>query len=594
MDDAKLLAKTSVWLQSTESGDRGEINLLGRDAITWNHISAGEKGFCLDMRDGSPCFLRAARQRAEQAHIIVVNHALLMTDLAFGGGLIPEYSHVIIDEAHHLEEAATNQFGFELPQGELERIWEPAARLATTVRMDLAAAPPEGAAADAGNAVAAAVEVEAPRLREAWEQLFAGLEMLHSSQRRGRNQGDQNQLLITPDVRRHSAWAELHLLWENLDSRLSQAKVAFRNLRNFLETTRLEAEPDQQALAIEAASVEDSLGELAVRLSSILGTGTSGEAGEDEIHWLNVNPSQATLSLHSVPLDVGPILSEKLFAEKECVVLTSATLSAGGDFEYLKRRVGATEDASELLVGSPFDYERAAQALIPEDMPQPNANGYVGAVTDVLAQLGQALEGRTLALFTAHSSLRAVAQRLRPILEPHGIPVLAQGVDGSAPYLMSAFAEEPGSVLLGTASFWEGIDMPSGLLKALVITRLPFQVPSDPIVQSRSALYDDPFSEYSIPNAVLRFRQGIGRLIRNKDDRGTFVVLDSRIISHGYGRAFQDSMPPCRHTPCLTANVGMLAAAFVQRTGLESPLSGGRRAEQSRRGGRRGARNRQV
>ena len=562
VDDAKLLAKTSVWLQSTESGDRGEINLLGRDAITWNHVSAGEKGFCLDMRDGSPCFLRAARQRAEQAHVIVVNHALLMTDLAFGGGLIPEYSHVIIDEAHHLEEAATNQFGFELPQGELERIWEPAARLANTVRMDLAAAPPEGAAADTGHAIAAAVEVEAPRLRESWEQLFAGLEMLHSSQRRGRNQGDQNQLLITPDVRSHSAWAELHLAWENLDSRLSQTRVAFRNLRNFLETTRLEAEPDQQALAMEAASVEDSIGELAERLSSIL-----HEAGEDEIHWLNLNPSQATMSLHSAPLDVGPILSEKLFAEKECVVLTSATLSAGGDFEYLKRRVGATEDAPELLVGSPFDYERAAQALIPEDMPQPNANGYVGAVTDVLAQLGQALEGRTLALFTAHSSLRAVAQRLRPILEPHGIPVLAQGVDGSAPYLMSAFAEEPGSVLLGTASFWEGIDMPSGLLKALVITRLPFQVPSDPIVQSRSALYDDPFSEYSIPNAVLRFRQGIGRLIRNKDDRGTFVVLDSRIISHGYGRAFQDSMPPCRHTPCLRANVGMLA----ERDGWNHP-----------------------
>ena len=352
------------------------------------------------MRDGSPCFLRAARQRAEQAHIIVVNHALLMADLERrglgGGGLIPEYSHVIVDEAHHLEEAATNQFGFELPQGELERIWEPAARLATTVRMDLAAAPPEGAAADTGHGVSAAVEVEAPRIREAWEQLFAGLEILHSSQRRGRNQGDQNQLLITPDVRSHSAWAELHLLWENLDSRLSQAKVVFRNLRNFLETTRLEAEPDQQALSMEVASVEDSIAELAVRLSSVL-----HEAGEDEIHWLNVNPSQATLSLHSAPLDVGPILSEKLFAEKECVVLTSATLSAGGDFEYLKRRVGATEDASELLVGSPFDYERAAQVLIPEDMPQPNANGYVGAVTDVLSQLGPgAWKADTMALFT--------------------------------------------------------------------------------------------------------------------------------------------------------------------------------------------------
>ena len=590
VDDAKLLAKTSVWLQGTESGDRGEINLLGRDAVTWNHISAGEKGFCLDMRDGSPCFLRAARQRAEQAHIIVVNHALLMTDLHFGGGLIPEYSNVIIDEAHHLEEAATNQFGFELPQNELERVWEPAGRLANDVRQALAAEGAEAAAASVGPAAVAAVETEGPRLRESWEVLFQAVEALHTSQRRGRNreQGDQNQLLITPTVRSATAWAELYLAWENLDARLTQARNAVGNLRNFLNSNRLQAAPDQSAISIEADSLIDGLEELARRLKSILDA--DGETAEQDIHWLNVNPSQNTMALHSAPLDVSGILAEKLFEEKDCVVLTSATLSAGGDFEYLKRRVGfppfhsppeGGKQGEELLVGSPFDYERSAQALIPEDMPQPNANGYVAAVTGVLAQLGQALEGRTLALFTSHSSLRAVAQRLRPLLEPHGIPVMAQGVDGSAPYLMSAFAEEPRSVLLGTASFWEGIDLPSGLLKALVITRLPFQVPSDPIVQRRSALYDDPFSEYSIPNAVLRFRQGIGRLIRNKDDRGTIVILDSRIISHGYGRAFQDSMPPCRHTPCLTANVGMLAARWLEA-----------RPEQSRRGGRRGARSR--
>ena len=581
VDDAKLLAKTSVWLQETESGDRAEINLLGRDAVTWNHISAGEKGFCLDMRDGSPCFLRAARQRAEQAHVIVVNHALLMTDLAFGGGLIPEYNTVIIDEAHHLEEAATNQFGFELPQNELERVWEPASRLTLDVRQALAAEGPDAAATQLGHDTTAAAESEAPRLRESWEILFQALEALHVSQRRGRNreQGDQNQLLITPEVRSTSAWEELHLAWENLDARLTQARNAAINLRKFLDSNRLQAAPDQSAITVEADSLVDGLAELARKLQSILDT--NGEASEDNIHWLNVNPSQNTISLHSAPLDVSSTLAEKLFEEKDCVILTSATLSTGGDFEYLKRRVGVAENATELLVGSPFDYERAAQALIPEDMPQPNANGYVPAVTNVLAQLGQALEGRTMALFTSHSSLRAVAQRLRPLLEPHGIPVLAQGVDGSAPYIMSAFAEEPRSVLLGTASFWEGVDMPSGLLKAVVITRLPFQVPTDPIVQSRSALYDDPFAEFSVPNAVLRFRQGIGRLIRNKDDRGNIVVLDSRIIGHGYGRTFQDSMPPCRHTPSLTANVGMLAARWLEA-----------RPERERRGGRRGARSR--
>ncbi len=559
-DDAKLLAKTSLWLQETASGDRGEVSLMGRDAATWNHISAGEKGFCLDMRDGSPCFLRAARQRAEQAHVIVVNHALLMTDLAFGGGLIPEYSHVIIDEAHHLEEAATNQFGFELTQGDLEQVWEQAARLANTVRQDLAAAPPEPPDAEKGHAAAGALELEGPRLRESWAQLFAALEMVHSGQRRGRNQGDQAQLLITPEVRAAPAWSELLLAWDNLGSRLIQAGTSVKGLRNFLDSTNLQAEPDQQALVMDASSLEDSLAELASRLEAVL-----GEAQEDQIHWITVNPQQTGISLHSAPLDVGPYLAEKLFEEKDCVILTSATLRSGDDFGYLKQRVGIAEEVEAHGVGSPFDYERAAQVLIPEDMPQPNANGYVSATAGILAQLGERLEGHTLALFTSHSSLRAVAQRLRPLLEPRNIQVMAQGVDGSAPYLVSAFAEEPGSVLLGTASFWEGIDLPSGALKALVIARLPFQVPSDPIVQSRSGLYADPFNEYSIPNAVLRFRQGLGRLIRNKEDRGTIVVLDSRISKQSYGQVFRSSMPPCTQTPCLTANVGTLAANWLER-----------------------------
>ena len=584
VDDAKLLSKTGVWLQDTSTGDRGEINLNGREASTWNHVSAGEKGFCMDMRDGSPCFLRAARQRAEQAHIIVVNHALLMSDMVFEG-LIPEYSTVIIDEAHHLEEAATNQFGFELQQGEFDRIWEPAGRLSQGVRLALADRELESGIVDTGQSVAAAVEAETHRLRELWGQLFNSIEALHDSQRRGRNQGDQNQLLLTPEVRNTPAWSQLHLAWENLHTRLGQAGIALRNLRNFLDANRLPAASDQQALVMETASLADGLEDLSGRLKSVVDEpspappvpGAGGGELNEAIHWVNVNPSQGAISIHSAPLDVSPILAEKLFSEKDCVVLTSATLTAGGSFDFLKRRVGLEDDTCDLLVGSPFDYQRAAQALIPEDMPQPNANGYVAATADVLAQLGQRLQGRTMALFTSHSALRAVAQRLRSQLEPHGIPVLAQGVDGSAPSVMAAFTEEPGSVLLGTASFWEGVDMPSGLLKALVITRLPFQVPSDPIVQRRSALYNDPFNEYSIPNAILRFRQGLGRLIRNKHDKGTIVVLDSRIASHGYGHAFRDSMPPCHHTPCLTSNVGMLAEMW---------LDGGRQ------GGRRGNRNR--
>ena len=279
-------------------------------------------------------------------------------------------------------------------------------------------------------------------------------------------------------------------------------------------------------------------------------------------------------------------MPKNCFRKRTAWWLTSATLSAAGDFEYLKRRIGVRDEALELLIGSPFDYERAAQALIPEDMPQPNANGYVPAVTDVLAQLGRELEGRTMALFTSHSSLRAVAQRLRPLLEPHGIQVLAQGVDGSAPYVMSRLrrpAQQRPSwhrQLLGRRGYAFGPPEGAGYH--------PPALPGSPATPSSSpvsALYDDPFSEYSVPNAILRFRQGIGRLIRNKDDRGNIVVLDSRIISHGYGKTFQNSMPPCRQTPCLTANVGTLAARWLESGWTLS-------SAEARRGGRRGSRSR--
>ena len=168
-----------------------------------------------------------------------------------------------------------------------------------------------------------------------------------------------------------------------------------------------------------------------------------------------------------------------------------------------------------------------------------------------------------MALFTSYAALRATAQRIRAPLAAEGIPVMAQGVDGSAPQLLARFGEEPQSVLLGTSSFWEGVDMPSGAVKALVITRLPFQVPTDPVVKARSDQYGDPFNEYSIPQAVLRFRQGIGRLIRNKEDRGTIVLLDQRVTGRSYGKSFLRSMPPCSLSPCNAATVGVLAAQWI-------------------------------
>ncbi|MEC9271584.1 MAG: helicase C-terminal domain-containing protein [Chloroflexota bacterium] len=559
IDDARLLSKTSVWMQNTTSGDRAEINLSGRDSGSWSHVSAGEKGFCPGLRDGTPCFLRAARERAEQAHIVVVNHALLLSDLARGGGLIPEYQHLIIDEAHNLEDEATRQLGFSISQDKLDEVWEPQSRLTTQIRQATAA---EGLASpirEEANNFVSTVEAEGAKLRQVWGRLWAEVERFQANQRSGTRDNGQ-QMLITSQLHGSQSWSDLHLAWENLDVGLQQASQNVGQLHRFLDSTLLPAANDQPALVMETANLMDEVETMREEFVSILGNPI-----DNDIHWISNDQIRGNpiVSLNSAPLDISGTLAAELFQHKDSVVLTSATLSTEGNFEYFKSRVGVGGDSEELLVGSPFDYQKAALLLIPEDMPPPNSDQYVDAMVRVLTDLGTTMNGHTMALFTSYASLRAVAQRLRAPLMGQDIQVLAQSIDGSAQQLMTRFAEEPNSVLLGTASFWEGVDLPPGLLKALVLTRLPFAVPTDPVVMARSNQYENPFSEFSLPQAVLRFRQGFGRLIRNKADRGTIVIMDNRITGKSYGSSFLKSIPPCTLKPSSLTNTGQLASQWL-------------------------------
>ena len=559
IDDARLLSKTSVWMQNTTSGDRAEINLSGRDAGSWSHVSAGEKGFCPGLRDGTPCFLRAARERAEQAHIVVVNHALLLSDLARGGGLIPEYQHLIIDEAHNLEDEATRQLGFSISQDKLDEVWEPQSRLTTQIRQATAAEGLASSIREEANNYVSTVEAEGAKLRQVWGRLWAEVERFQANQRSGTRDNGQ-QMLITSQLHGSQSWSDLHLAWENLDVGLQQASQNVGQLHRFLDSTLLPAANDQPALVMETANLMDEVETMREEFVSILGNPIN-----NDIHWISNDQIRGNpiVSLNSAPLDISGTLAAELFQHKDSVVLTSATLSTEGNFEYFKSRVGVGADSEELLVGSPFDYQKAALLLIPEDMPPPNSDQYVDAMVRVLTDLGTTMNGHTMALFTSYASLRAVAQRLRAPLMGQDIQVLAQSIDGSAQQLMTRFAEEPNSVLLGTASFWEGVDLPPGLLKALVLTRLPFAVPTDPVVMARSNQYENPFSEFSVPQAVLRFRQGFGRLIRNKADRGTIVIMDNRITGKSYGSSFLKSIPPCTLKPSSLTNTGQLASQWL-------------------------------
>ena len=563
-DEARLLSKTLVWLQDTSTGDKGEINLSGKDALTWSLVSAGQKEQCPGTRGEGLCFLRTARDRAEGAHMVVVNHSLLLADVARGGGLLPEYQHLVIDEAHHLEEGATQQLGVQVSQNRLQEELGSLGRLLEEVRLLFRHLSAPANEMQRGEELAAALESHwMRRVRDDWERLWGLAESFLNHHQEG---GEQSQLRVTRSSRAQPGWSDLEVAWENADLSLADGLRQADRLRRFLETLQSGGPVEPGTLAMELSSWM----EMADGLKEGLKAMVAGPYEEQRIDWMvrmvdgrGESSPRSYVVLHSAPLNVGHELDSRLFSPKTSVVLTGATLSTEGNFNYIRERIGLAE-SRELLVGSPFDYSRAATLLAADDIPTPETWGYQQAVEKVLAELAIALEGHTLVLFTSHAALRGAARALRGPMEGAGIRVFAQNLDGSPARLLRSFAEDPRGVILGTSSFWEGVDLAGGLLRALVIVRLPFHVPSEPVFQARSEQYEDPFHQYALPQAVLRFRQGIGRLIRGSQDRGAIIVLDRRIIGRSYGKAFFDSIPPCNVKRLPLSAIPDEAAAWVR------------------------------
>ena len=538
-DEARLLAKTLVWLRTTTTGDRSELNLGHRSAAApWDRLSAQGAFQCLSL--GGPCFLRAARERAAASHLVIVNHALLMSDLTSGGTLIPEADILIVDEAHHLEDEATRRLGFELGQSRFDEHL----RSLTGDRGLLNEAVSSFRGASAAETRRRAVEEVAadavaliPDLREKIAALFALLSQLVADRLEdGVDHG--REVSVTGGIRAQPAWSELEMLWGDVDALLKVLGDTLRRLEFTLGELEHAGLLDYQGLLIEAANTFQRTSDLRERLAEFI-----SRPGSNEVYWMTAARQSGEIVLHGAPLQVGETLNSLMFSQKRCVVMTSATLSANGSFEHTSDRTGFAHDA-ELLVGSPFDYPNAALLCVPEDMPEPGSGAYQKAAERAITEITLGIGGRTMALFTSHASLRATAANLRETLTAQGIAVLAQGIDGTPHQLIRRFLEDPCAVLLGTASFWEGVDLAGESLVALLVMRLPFSVPSEPVFAARSESYEDPFNEYAVPQAVLRLRQGFGRLIRTSTDRGAAVILDRRIISRRYGKAFLDSLPP--------------------------------------------------
>ena len=358
----------------------------------------------------------------------------------------------------------------------------------------------------------------------------------------------------------------MEILWDNVGLRLKEVLDGLTRLQSILTKQDDKQIPGYEDLMADLAAQITFLTELRERGTAIISDPVAGD-----ITWLSLSGRTEEIGLHSAPLHVGGILESQLFSQKDCVVLTSATMATEGNFIYMRERLGL-DAANELLVGSPFDYKSNTLIYLPNDMPEPNAPFFQKKAEQAIIALCAATEGRALVLMTSHSAVRTTYFAINRPLEESGISVLGHGIDGTPRQLVERFKNAPRAVLIGTASLWEGIDVVGDALSVLIICRLPFTVPSDPVFSARSEVFDDAFNRYAVPQSVIRFKQGFGRLIRSKTDRGVVVILDSRVTSKAYGKAFLASLPRCSERKGPVADLPAVAKQWLDERPVQSRL----------------------
>lgn len=564
--ELRVLAKILVWLLESDSGDKGEISLRGfEENVVWSRLSAEDEGCtldrCGDQMHGA-CPFYKARRDAESAHVLVVNHALVLADVQIGNRVLPEYHYLIVDEAHHLEEATTNGLSFQINQTTFQRRLDDLGgsrrgMLSDVIRGTRGSVPGRyfeqiEAYVETVSESLRAMGVHVERYFDAIQRFLVGSGALRA--------GDyMNQVRITPQLRQRAEWAHVEEAWHVLSQFTQAIADAMSRLARGLAGLEEFDVLDYDDLLYGVQAAARYFVEVHIELNAF----TSSPA-ENTIYWAQVDQDGTRLSVHSAPLHVGPLLEEHLWNAKHAVILTSATLRTGGTFDYLRDRLNAFEVA-DAVVGSPFDYEASTLVFIPTDIPAPNdRDEYQRAIERGLIELAAATNGRLLGLFTSYAQLRQTAQNIAPRLALGNITVFDQSDGSSRQALLDGFKQTERAVLLGTRSFWEGVDIPGDDLSVLAIVRLPFAVPSDPIFAARSELYDNSFMQYAVPDAVLRFRQGFGRLIRTKTDRGVVVLFDNRVITKRYGQVFLDSLPGCTVQRGRLSDLPRIAAEWIE------------------------------
>ncbi|MBI4550677.1 MAG: DEAD/DEAH box helicase family protein [Candidatus Latescibacteria bacterium] len=541
-----------VWARETMTGDISEnIGFQGTNGTLWHKINA-EGGACPTCAFREECFVNRARGAAATAHLVIVNHALLFSDLAAENAVLSSYAHLIIDEAHHFEKVAVQHMTVEVDAWRLRNLLRVLyvrdgveSGLFATLRWRAERSPMQQVWKDAlSAAVRLGIDsvIEVNRAADAFYDATAD---------RAEASSTDHASLYTVKLRYQADSDFAGFLNERaaplMDS-LMQLRDGLARIGQALSDIPSSWLADRDEFVNTVVSSLEACKQVCDDLALLLRADDP-----DTVYWVEASrrDSLSACVLIAAPLNVADRLYEGIYSHIRSVVFTSATLAVGERFEYLVERLGLNlvepERLTTFRAGSPFDFEDQALVCVPAAFPSPKTGAFQQAVSDLLLSLVLATRRGTLVLFTSYGMLNRTYIDVERPLSASGIPVLAQGLSGPRSLLLDRFRSRPGSVLLGTDSFWEGIDVPGEALEIVVLAKLPFAVPTEPMVQAQVERLDkagrNSFLEYLVPEAVIKFRQGFGRLIRTETDRGAVVILDHRVIGTRYGGLFLDALP---------------------------------------------------